>query len=100
MRNARVTRMAPVQRFTQWADQLRHWIGERFGVESVAPALEPVREKAGLREKIAPTVTVKETPTEAKIRRLQERVRQSIQQRQQQQKVGRGPASRSRGISI
>lgn len=96
MRAARATRMAPVQRFTRWAEELRRWMTERFGIEPVAHAQEPVREKVQRTEKIAPTVAAKETPTEAKSRRLQERVRQSIQQHRQQQQNRR----RSGGISI
>jgi ATP-dependent exoDNAse (exonuclease V) alpha subunit len=86
LRAGRATRMAPVQQFTRWAEELRQWLGEKLGFQ------QPEAGKFEQAEKIAPTV--KETPTEAKSRRLQERVRQSIQQRQQPQN------RRSRGISI
>jgi conjugative relaxase-like TrwC/TraI family protein len=82
MRAGRATRLAPVQQFTRWAEELRRWLSEKLGFQPLEAAAE----------KIAPTV--KETPTETKSRKLQERVRQSIQQRQQSQN------RRARGISI
>ncbi len=86
VRQHRTTRLSPVQRLAQVAEQLRCWMGERFGVESK----EVVAEK--LAEKVEQTDSVK--PTEKVRRSLREEARQKIEHHRQQRQQPR----HSRGI--
>ena len=83
LRQHRTTRLSPVQRLTQVAEQVRRWMGEHFGVEPK----EVVAEKVS--ETVEQTESVKQTE---KVRRsLPEQVRQSIKQgRQQRPRHSRG----------
>jgi len=75
MRQTRTTRLSPVQRLVQVAEQVRRWMGEHFEPK------ELVTEK--VTEKIEQTESVK--PTEKLRRSLREEVRQSIEQHRRQQ---------------
>ena len=84
VRQHRTTRLSPVQRLVQVAEQVRRWMGEHFEPKEVAA--EKVSEKA------AQTESVKETE---KLRHSQrEEVRQSIEQHRHK----RQPPRHSHGI--
>ena len=82
MRNTparRTTRLSPVQRLTQVAEQVRRWMGEDPEPKEI------VAEK--VTEKVTPTESVKSTK---KVRRsLREEVRQHIEQHRQQRQQSR-----------
>ncbi len=75
----RTTRLSPVQRLTQVAEQVRHWMGEDPEPKEV------VAEK--VTEKVTPTESVK--PTKKVRRSLREEVRQHIEQHRQQRQQSR-----------
>ena len=82
MRNTparRTTRLSPVQRLTQVAEQVRRWMGEDPEPKEV------VAEK--VTEKVTPTESVK--PTKKVRRSLREEVRQHIEQHRQQRQQSR-----------
>ena len=84
VRQHRTTRLSPVQRLVQVAEQVRRWMGEHFEPKEVVT--EKVTEKA------AQTESVKQV--EKPRRSLREEVRQRIEQHRQQRQQPR----HSRGI--
>jgi conjugative relaxase-like TrwC/TraI family protein len=88
-RVARTTRLSPVQRLAQVADDVRRWLGECIGVaqtEAVTEKIEPAESRKQV-EKIAPIVKIPETPGQ----KLRRHIAQEHQQPQQR---------RSRGIRM
>jgi len=75
----RTTRLSPVQRLTQVAEQVRRWMGEDPEPKEI------VAEK--VTEKVTPTESVK--PTKKVRRSLREEVRQHIEQHRQQRQQSR-----------
>ena len=88
-RITQVTRLSPVQRLAQVAEDVRRWLSERLGVaetEAVTQKIEPAESRKPV-EKIAPIVKIPETPGQ----KLRRRIAQEHQQPQQR---------RSRGIRM
>ena len=86
VRQHRSTRLSPVQRFTQIADQVRRWMGEHFGVETKEVVAEKVAEKAQQIQSVNQTEKARHS--------VREQVHQGIERHRQQRQQPR----HSRGI--
>ena len=82
VRQHRTTRLSPVQRLTQVAEQVRRWMGEHFGLEPKEVVTEKVTEKAAQTESVRQTEKVR--------RSLREEARQRIEQHRQQPRHSHG----------
>jgi hypothetical protein len=86
VRQHRTTRLSPMQRLTQIAEDVRRWMGEHFGIESKEVVAEKISAKVEQTESVKPTEKVR--------RSLREEARQRIEQHRQQRQQPR----HSRGI--